>query len=70
MPCTPTNRVSFVQDNLSRIKALPPMCLHACDSEVLHAVYFEMMFSGVHEDIIIKLIYVHETKGPKRHRFH
>ena len=46
------------------------MCLHACDAEVLHAVYFEMMFSGVHEDIIIKLIYVHETKGPKRHRFH
>ena len=45
------------------------MCLHACYSEVL--LYFEMMFSGVHEDnIIIKLIYVHETKGPKRHRFH
>ena len=44
---------------------MPPMCLHACYSEVL--LYFEMMFSGVHEDIIIK---VHETKGPKIHRFH
>ena len=40
------------------------MCLHACYSEVL--LYFEIMFSGVHQDIIIKLIYMYmKPKGPK-----
>ena len=32
------------------------MCLYACYSEVL--LYFEMMFSGVHE-AIMKLIYIY-----------
>ena len=40
------------------------MCLYACYSEVL--LYFEMMFSGVHE-AIMKLIYIHETRGRKFH---
>ena len=54
--------------SLEEVKALPQMCLHACYSEVL--LYFEMMFSGVHE-AIIKLIYIvyiiHETRGRKLH---
>ena len=42
--------------SLEEAKALPQMCLHACYSEVL--LYFEMMFSGVHE-AIIKLVYIY-----------
>ena len=44
---------------------MPQMCLHACYSEVL--LYFEMMFSGVHEAIIIYISYMHETRGRKFH---
>ena len=41
---------------------LPPMCLHACYSGVL--LYFEMMFSGVHEAIILNSYNIY-TRKPK-----